>query len=174
MTGEIKTGIRGISFGSLFPKLAKMAHKLSVVHSFQTGDGTHDLKPIVSSHSVNVKFAPNYSRIVGLTNDRTGLPGHRRVSPGRRTRGATHKQQLREIHLGVQPARSMQFSCWVVVTRKMTCICTSTKVDSTITVVCSPNSNAPRSRRTSSPFATELNVINNRLSRPLCVALLRR
>src|SRR4029078_5758229 len=37
-TGEIQTRIPGITFGGSFPKLAKLADRVSVVRSFLTGD----------------------------------------------------------------------------------------------------------------------------------------
>jgi hypothetical protein len=72
-TGEIKTSIPGITFGSTFSKLAGLADKFSVVRSFQTGDGNHDIKPIVSPHSNNANVGSLYSRIAGTTAP-TGMP----------------------------------------------------------------------------------------------------
>ncbi|MBT6156978.1 MAG: DUF1501 domain-containing protein, partial [Planctomycetaceae bacterium] len=37
-TGEIKTKIPGVTFGSTFEKLAALSDKLSIVRSFTTGD----------------------------------------------------------------------------------------------------------------------------------------
>jgi len=47
VTGEIKTAIPGVTFGSTFEKLAKLNDKFSIVRSFFTGDGNHDIKPVV-------------------------------------------------------------------------------------------------------------------------------
>ncbi|MBY0227801.1 MAG: DUF1501 domain-containing protein, partial [Gemmataceae bacterium] len=50
-TGEVKTALPGVTFGGSFPKLAKLADRLSVVRSFVTGDGNHDIKPVVGKES---------------------------------------------------------------------------------------------------------------------------
>src|SRR5438045_5286600 len=50
-TGEIKTALPGVTFGSTYPKLAKRADRISVVRSFVTGDGNHDIKPVVGRDS---------------------------------------------------------------------------------------------------------------------------
>ena len=73
-TGEIKTSIPGVTFGSTFEKLARIAHKFSVVRSFKTGDGNHDIKPIVGKGSLNANVGSIYSRIAGVTDPRTGMP----------------------------------------------------------------------------------------------------
>jgi len=39
--GSIKTSLPGVEFGSLFPKMAGLANKMSVVRSFTHGDGDH-------------------------------------------------------------------------------------------------------------------------------------
>src|SRR5256714_3411657 len=46
-TGEIATALPGVTFGSSFPKLAKLAERLAVVRSYVPGDANHDIKPIV-------------------------------------------------------------------------------------------------------------------------------
>ena len=43
VTGEIATSLPGVTYGGTLTKLAKWAHKLTVVRSFQTGDGNHDI-----------------------------------------------------------------------------------------------------------------------------------
>ena len=42
VTGEIKTKLPGVTFGSTFERLAKLADKFSIVRSFVTGDAVHD------------------------------------------------------------------------------------------------------------------------------------
>ena len=80
VNGEIKTSIPGVTFGSSFPKLAKLAHKFSVVRSFHTGDGKHDIKPIVSRYSADANLGSLYARIAGLTSH-TGMPTNVAVFP---------------------------------------------------------------------------------------------
>src|SRR5207244_5368250 len=50
-TGEIPTALPGITFGSSFPKVAKIADRITVVRSFTTGDANHDIKPVVGKDS---------------------------------------------------------------------------------------------------------------------------
>src|SRR5204863_4222704 len=66
-TGEIKTAIPGVTFGSTFPKLAARADRLCVVRSFVPGDANHDIKTIVGkdSHMANIGSARSEERRVG-------------------------------------------------------------------------------------------------------------
>lgn len=73
-TGEIPTSLPGVTFGSTFPKLARLAHKLAIVRSFTTGDGNHDIKPIVGRNSLGANIGSLYSRIAGTTVGGTGMP----------------------------------------------------------------------------------------------------
>ena len=56
VTGEMATSLPGVTFGSTFPKLASLAHKLAIVRSFTTEDGTHDIKPIVGKNSLGANL----------------------------------------------------------------------------------------------------------------------
>ena len=47
VTTTKSVALPGITFGSTFPQLAKLAHKLAVVRSYVPGDANHDAKPIV-------------------------------------------------------------------------------------------------------------------------------
>lgn len=80
VTGEIPTAIPGITFGSSFPRLAQLADKFSVVRSFQTGDGNHDIKPIVSRHSIDANLGSLYARVAGTTSA-TGMPNNVALFP---------------------------------------------------------------------------------------------
>ncbi len=73
-TGEVKTSIPGISFGATFPKLARLAHKLSIVRSFVTGDGNHDLKTIVGKATLGANMGSLYSRVAGPLRPETTMP----------------------------------------------------------------------------------------------------
>ncbi|MCB1230880.1 MAG: DUF1501 domain-containing protein [Verrucomicrobiae bacterium] len=73
-TGEIPTTLPGITFGSTFPKLARLAHKLAIIRSFTTGDGNHDIKPIVGKNSLGANIGSLYSRVAGPTVLDTGMP----------------------------------------------------------------------------------------------------
>lgn len=74
VTGEVTTTIPGVTFGGTFPKLARLADKLSVVRSFRTGDGNHDIKPVVSKASHGANLGSLYSRIAGTNHPTTGMP----------------------------------------------------------------------------------------------------
>src|SRR5436190_10405619 len=72
-TGEIKTAIPGVTFGSTFPKLAAMADRLAIVRSYVPGDANHDIKPIVckDSHMANIGCA--YATVAGGSTE-SGMP----------------------------------------------------------------------------------------------------
>src|SRR5205823_1938874 len=42
-TGEIPTALPGITFGSTYEKLARLADRLTVVRAYTTGDANHDI-----------------------------------------------------------------------------------------------------------------------------------
>jgi hypothetical protein len=73
-TGEIPTSIPGITFGSTFEKLAQRAHLLNIVRSFVTGDGNHDIKPVMSNSTLRANMGSLYSRIAGATRTDTAMP----------------------------------------------------------------------------------------------------
>jgi len=73
-TGEIATSIPGITFGSTFEKLAALANRFSIVRSFKTGNGNHDIKPIVCSDTLGANMGSLYARVAGTSHPRTGMP----------------------------------------------------------------------------------------------------
>jgi hypothetical protein len=74
VTGEVATRLPGITFGSTFPKLAQLAHKMAVVRSYVPGDANHDAKPIVHRDTRGANLGSFYARVVGMNNPATGLP----------------------------------------------------------------------------------------------------
>ncbi len=74
VTGETATSLPGITFGSTFERLAKLAHKIAVVRSYVPGDANHDIKPVVGRDTFGANFGSIYSRIAGMNNATTGLP----------------------------------------------------------------------------------------------------
>ena len=76
-TGEIPTALPGVTFGSSFPKLAKLADRLAVVRSYVPGDANHDIKPIVCkdgfSGNLGSAYAGTACRTAGNHPD-TGMP----------------------------------------------------------------------------------------------------
>jgi hypothetical protein len=81
VTGEIATQLPGITFGSTFPKLAQRNQRFSIVRSFQTGDGNHDIKPIVGKHSLKANLGALYARVAGPTHPATGMPTNAVLAP---------------------------------------------------------------------------------------------
>lgn len=73
-TGEIKTTLPGITFGSTFPRLARLAHKFSIVRSFATGDGNHDIKPLVGADTLRANMGSLYSSVAGPSRVDTAMP----------------------------------------------------------------------------------------------------
>ncbi len=74
VNGEIRTSLPGITFGSSFPKLAALADRMAIVRSFTTGDGNHDIKPIVGRNSANANLGSIYARIAGSNRADSGMP----------------------------------------------------------------------------------------------------
>lgn len=74
VTGEIATSLPGVTYGGTLTKLAKWAHKLTVVRSFQTGDGNHDIKPIVSKATQGANLGAFYARLAGANRPEDGMP----------------------------------------------------------------------------------------------------
>ena len=69
-TGEVQTTLPGVTFGASFPRLAARAERLAIVRSFVTGDGNHDIKPVVGRES----FGDIYSQVAGGNHPATGMP----------------------------------------------------------------------------------------------------
>jgi hypothetical protein len=74
VVGETRTSIPGVTFGSTFPKLAKLAHRTAVVRSFMTGSGAHDVKPLVGDASYGANLGSLYARVAGANRSGTGMP----------------------------------------------------------------------------------------------------
>jgi hypothetical protein len=74
VTRVTKTALPGVTFGGTMQKLAKMADKFSVVRSFATGNGGHNIQPIVGPESLNANIGSLISRVVGATHPTTSVP----------------------------------------------------------------------------------------------------
>ena len=81
MGGVIPTTIPGVTFGSTMRRLAKLAHKLTIVRSFHTKNSGHNIKPIVGEHSLEANIGAHYSRVVGSTHPLTGMPTNAVIFP---------------------------------------------------------------------------------------------
>lgn len=80
-TGEIQTALPGVTFGSSFPKLAQRADQFNVVRSFVTGDGNHDIKPVVGKDTSGTNIGSFYSRVAGANRTGTGMPTNALLFP---------------------------------------------------------------------------------------------
>lgn len=81
VTDVIPTSVAGVHFGSKFPQLAKLAHRLTIVRSFQTNNGGHNISPIVGPDSLNANIGSLFSRMAGATRPETGIPTNTVVFP---------------------------------------------------------------------------------------------
>ena len=74
LTGVTRTSLPGVIFGDTMQQLAALAHKMTIVRSYQTGNAGHNIVPIVSPDSLNANMGCLISRVVGPTNATTGMP----------------------------------------------------------------------------------------------------
>ncbi len=81
ITGVTATRIPGVAFGDTMSRLAEVADKLTIVRSFQTNNGGHNIQPIVGPDSLDTNIGVHYSRIAGATRARTGMPTNAVIYP---------------------------------------------------------------------------------------------
>lgn len=74
LTGVTSTSIPGVTFGAPMSQLARLAHKFSVVRSYQTNNGEHNIVPLVSPDTLNANIGTLYSRVVGPVRTDSGIP----------------------------------------------------------------------------------------------------
>jgi len=74
VSGEVRSSLPGVSYGGTFPRLAALAHKTAIVRSFVTGDGNHDLKPLVCRDTYGANPGSLYARVAGSNHPETGTP----------------------------------------------------------------------------------------------------
>jgi hypothetical protein len=80
-TGEVATRLPGVTFGGTFPKLAQLADRLAVVRSFVTGDGNHDIKPVVSRTTFGANLGSLFAHVAGFNDATTGMPTNAALFP---------------------------------------------------------------------------------------------
>ena len=82
ITGEIPTRLPGVTFGSTFPKLAKLTDKLAVVRNFASKNGGHTYEKVATGNNpTKAAMSAIYSRIAGANNPTTGMPNNILVKP---------------------------------------------------------------------------------------------
>lgn len=80
-TGELATTIPGITFGSTLKKLSQRAHLFNVVRSFVTGNGNHDIKPVMCAETLKANMGSLYSRVAGPMRADTAMPNNVMLFP---------------------------------------------------------------------------------------------
>ncbi len=80
--GEVPTVHPGITFGGTFPKLAKLAHKFSIVRSYGSKNSGHTYREVASARNpLKATMSSLYARIVGISNPQTALPTNVLIKP---------------------------------------------------------------------------------------------
>jgi len=74
VTGVTRTNVPGVIFGDTMEQTAKLADKLTIVRSFQTGNAGHNIQPIVGPDSLETNIGVHYARVAGTTRPGTGMP----------------------------------------------------------------------------------------------------
>lgn len=72
--GVTQTSVPGVTFGSTMSKVARHADKIAVVRSFSTGNGGHNIQPLVGKATGNANIGAYYARLAGANNPLTGMP----------------------------------------------------------------------------------------------------
>lgn len=90
VTGQIQTALPGIFFGDTMQQLARLANKLTIVRSFQTENGGHNIRPIVGPETLNANMGSIVSRVIGSTHPSTGMPRNAVLLPQSVTKDVTN------------------------------------------------------------------------------------
>ena len=71
----------GVTFGSSFPRLARLADRLAIVRSFVPGDANHDIKPVVGKDTFGANLGAVYAHLAGANHPETGMPRNLALFP---------------------------------------------------------------------------------------------
>ena len=74
LTGVTRTSLPGVIFGDTLTQLAPLAHKMSIVRSYQTNNAGHNIIPMVGPDSLNANIGCLPARVMGSTHPQTGMP----------------------------------------------------------------------------------------------------
>jgi uncharacterized protein (DUF1501 family) len=74
VTPVVQSSLPGVTFAAPMSQLAALAHKLTIVRSFQTNNGGHNLQPLVGPDSLDTNIGVHYARVAGPTRSSTGMP----------------------------------------------------------------------------------------------------
>ena len=89
VTGELKTSLPGVTFGTTFPRLARVANQMAIVRSFTHGNANHTggAQDVMRGGAGNqVGMGSIVTRLRGTNHPRTGMPtqvylSHREPDP---------------------------------------------------------------------------------------------
>jgi len=84
MFGEVKTKLPGVTFGSHFQQLARLADKMAVVRSYRHGISSHGPASehvIAGGNKFKSTMGTLYARAAGTTHPMTGIPRNTVISP---------------------------------------------------------------------------------------------
>ena len=82
ITGEVQTGLPGITFGGTFTRLAKLTDKIAVVRSYASMNADHSYLSVTGGgNPLKAAMGALYSRVAGTTHPRTGIPTNCLVLP---------------------------------------------------------------------------------------------
>lgn len=81
VTGVTKTSIPGMLFGDTMRETAKIAHKLTIVRSYQTNNAGHNIQPLVGPDSLETNIGVHYARVAGATRAKSGMPTNAVIYP---------------------------------------------------------------------------------------------
>src|SRR5579872_522622 len=82
ITGEVQTKLPGITFGGSSTKLANLTDKIAVVRSYASMNAGHTYLSVTSGdNSLKAAMGSLYSRVVGPTNNATGVPNNCLILP---------------------------------------------------------------------------------------------
>ena len=81
-TGEIQTVLPGVTFGSTFPQMAKIADRLAVVRSYHSRNGGHTYNEVLSAGNASKATVGSITALLGgPTNPINGIPSNVVVLP---------------------------------------------------------------------------------------------
>src|SRR5262245_23906928 len=74
LTDVVRTTVPGLLFGEPMSQLARLAHKLTIVRSFQTNNAGHNIEPIVGPDTLGANMGSLFGRGLGPVHRQTGMP----------------------------------------------------------------------------------------------------
>jgi len=82
MFGEVKTNLPGVTFGSHFGKMAKLADKLAIVRSYGSKNANHSYENVTTAgNPLKASASSIYARVAGTNDPTTGIPNNVLVLP---------------------------------------------------------------------------------------------